>query len=256
MSRNGVRRIAALGGFLLALGAVPGHAGAQRPPVRHAVPVRAAVPDVADLPLDEVPATGSRRSDVMAVLLTGDGGWAHIDRVIGERLAQAGIPTVGWNSMRYYWTERTPEGASRDLARIMARYGTVWNRDRVVLIGYSFGADVLPFLVNRLPPEMQARVVGISLLGFSDNAVFKFRPGGWFGFDAGTRYPTIPEIARITRIPVSCVYGTQERDTLCPSLHGRNVTEAPFPGAHHFDGDYDALAAVILRTASAVPARS
>lgn len=251
MSSTRLRWPAALG-LLLALAAVPGSARAQE----HVGTHRAAAHDLSDLPLDEVPATGGARHDVLAVLLTGDGGWAHIDRVISDRLARAGIPTVGWNSMRYYWTERTPEGASRDLARIITRYTGLWGRDRVVLVGYSFGADVLPFLVNRLPPEVQSRVVGISLLGFSDNATFKFRPTGWLGLDAGPRYPTVPEISRITRIPVACVYGTHERDTLCPALHGRNVIAAALPGAHHFDGDYDALAGVILRTANAAPAHS
>lgn len=236
-------------GALLALGAIPGHAGAQQ-----AVRRAAAARDLGDLPLEEVLVTGAGRQDLMAVLLTGDGGWAQIDRVVSGRLAQAGIPTVGWNSMRYYWTERTPDGAARDLARIITRYTALWGRDRVLLVGYSFGADVLPFLVNRLPPEVRSRVAGVSLLGFSDNAVFKFRPGGWFGFDAGTRYPTVPEVSRITGIPVACVYGTQEKDTLCPSLHGRNVTAAAFPGAHHFDGDYDAIARVILRTAGSTAA--
>jgi len=43
-----------------------------------------------------------------AILATGDGGWAELDRELAHRLAAADLPVVGWNSRAYYWTRRTP----------------------------------------------------------------------------------------------------------------------------------------------------
>ena len=40
--------------------------------------------------------------------------------------------------------------------------------DKVVLIGYSLGADVLPFMASRLKPDLVNRVVLIALLGIRD----------------------------------------------------------------------------------------
>ena len=59
---------------------------------------RATAPAVADLSLVEVPATSASRN-TMVVLLTGDGGWADMDKTIAARLAAAGVPVVGWSSL-------------------------------------------------------------------------------------------------------------------------------------------------------------
>src|ERR1700733_8386245 len=104
-----------------------------------------------DLPLVEVPSTGTGNDDVFAVLLSGDGGWAGIDKNVARSLAERGIPVVGWDTLRYFWTARTPAGLARDLDRTLAYYAVAWQRPHVLLIGYSQGADVLPFAVNRLP---------------------------------------------------------------------------------------------------------
>src|SRR4051794_1319157 len=49
---------------------------------------------VENLPLVPVPTKVPGR-DEMAVLLTGDGGWAQTDKGLSEALAEGGIPVVG-----------------------------------------------------------------------------------------------------------------------------------------------------------------
>ena len=178
-----------------------------------------ATDDLRSLGLVEVPATG-RESDLMAVVLTGDGGWAEIDKRVAARLAEGGIPVIGWSSLKYYWTPRTPEAASHDLARILERYERAWGKRRVLLVGYSFGADVLPFLVSRLPAELRARVALVGLLGLSEQASFEFHVAGWLGVETG-HHPTVPEVARLEATPVLCLRGEDETDSACRLLHGR-----------------------------------
>jgi type IV secretory pathway VirJ component len=212
------------------------------PPV--AAPAERSTPDLAGLGLVEVPATSPER-DLMAVVLTGDGGWAGIDKGIASRLAQQGIPVVGWSSLKYYWTPRTPEQAASDLARILERYGEAWGRRRVLLVGYSFGADVLPFLVRRLPPEQRARVALVGLLGLSPEASFEFHVAGWLGVTSG-HHPTVPEIEALGKTPVVCLEGADERDSACSSLRGGAVDVVTVPGGHHFSGDYGKVAETLL----------
>src|SRR3982751_212062 len=114
---------------------------------------------VKGVPLVEVPAAVQAPvRDEMAVLLTGDGGWAITDRGLSEALAKGGIPVVGWNSLHYFLTRKAPDRTARDLERVLRVYLPCWHKQRVILIGYSFGADVVPFLANRLPPELAAKV--------------------------------------------------------------------------------------------------
>jgi len=200
--------------------------------------------ELSGLGLVEVPATGRDR-DLMAVMLSGDGGWAEIDKRVSARLAKDGIPVVGWSSLRYYWTPRTPEIAAHDLARILEHYGRAWGRSRVLLAGYSFGADVLPFLVSRLPAELRAGIALVGLVGLSEQAAFEFHVAGWLGIETG-RHPTVPELARLGTTPVLCLRGEDERDSACGLLHGAAVRVTVLPGGHHFGGSYEAVAEALL----------
>lgn len=207
---------------------------------------RSTTPAVADLSLVEVPATSSADRDVLAVMLTGDGGWADIDKSIAAGLAGAGVPVVGWSSLDYYWTPRTLDAAAADLARIVNHYTTTWKKDRVLVVGYSFGADVASFLVNRLPPHVKGRVAEVALLGPSDTASFEFHLASWLGGGADTRYPTVPEIERLS-VPVTCVSATDEPDSVCRVVRGAHVRSVAIGEGHHFGGEYDRLVDLILR---------
>ena len=198
---------------------------------------------IGDLPVEAVPAAGGG-SD-MALLLTGDGGWAGLDQELAAALAARGVPTVALNSLKYFWTARTPEETARDVARLLEHYLAAWGRSRALLIGYSFGADVLPFVVNRLPAELRARIGSVSLLGIDAHAAFEVRVAEWAGAD-GDGPLTPPEVALLKGVPVLCIYGAGETDSICPNLPaGQAVSERVGTG-HHFSGEYAALAERIL----------
>jgi len=86
-----------------------------------------------DLPVNEVHAEGAT-SDEFAVLLTGDGGWAGLDQELAARLAASGVPTVGLNSLKYFWTQRTADEAAKDVARVIRHYLSSWGKKRVLLV--------------------------------------------------------------------------------------------------------------------------
>jgi type IV secretory pathway VirJ component len=199
--------------------------------------------DISDLPVQEVRAAST--SAEFALLLTGDGGWAGLDQELAARLAAAGVPTVGLNSLKYFWSRRSPDETARDVARVLRHYLLAWHKQRVLLVGYSFGADVLPFVVTRLPPELRARVASVSLLGIDAHASFEVGIAEWVGSDAGGA-PTRPEVAALARLPVLCLYGEGEADSICPSLSSPGVVPEQVGRGHHFSGEYARLADRIL----------
>jgi type IV secretory pathway VirJ component len=207
---------------------------------------------VKDLPLVEVPATGPS-GDTLAVILSGDGGWASIDRELGNTLASQGVSVVGLNSLKYFWTRRTPEEAAKDLERILRHYLAAWKKDKALLIGYSLGADVLPFMVNRLSLDILARVHLVALLGPGHAVDFEFHLLDWLeGSPEKTARPVLPEVEKLRGTKLFCFYGEEERDTLCKDLAPSLATVVRLKGGHHFDGNYEAIAETILREASAV----
>jgi type IV secretory pathway VirJ component len=201
--------------------------------------------NLADLPLIELPA--AHPNGLMAVVVSGDGGWRDLDKTIAETLQKKGVSVIGWDSLRYFWRAKTPQQTSRDLARILNTYGARWQVRQVALIGYSFGADILPFAYNRLPPTLRERVSAMALLGFAPNADFQIRVTGWLGLPASdSAIPVAPEIARVPPALIQCFYGQDETDTACPRLAGTAAKVVRTAGGHHFDHDYGQLAADIL----------
>ena len=189
-----------------------------------------------------------RRLDSFAIIMSGDGGWAGLDQDVAAALSAKGIPVVGLDSLRYYWTARTPDGLAADTDRMIRYYLGHFGKQRVLLIGYSQGADVLPFAVNRLPEATRARVALTAVMGMSEHALFEFHLSGWIS-DDNSGPATLPEINRITGMPVLCIYGADESDSLCPKLDPKKFDVVKLKGGHHFDGDYAGLARQILAAA-------
>ena len=200
---------------------------------------------IAALPLVELPA--AKPSPLTAVVISGDGGWRDLDKTIAEDLQKDGVSVVGWDSVRYFWHQKTPERTAADLAAVLDTYGKRWGASKVALIGYSFGADILPFAYNRLPKRLQDRVRLISLLGFTSAADWEISVRGWLGEPPSENAtPVEPEIARIPPALLQCFYGQDETDSACPSLVSRGAQIVHTTGGHHFDGDYGALEKHIL----------
>ena len=212
------------------------------------------VTEVGDLPLIELSAVATLPGAPLAILLSGDGGWAGIDKGIAAELAARGLPVVGLSTLKYYWQARTPEGSAADLARIMRHYMAAWKRERVLLVGYSFGANVLPFIVNRLPVELRSHVAGLALLGLEPNTSFEIRVSGWLpGTSIGT-LPVRPEIEKLQDIKAVCLYGRGEKQDPCSELAGLTMRAYEVGKGHHFSGDYVALTDAILNgTGSRLP---
>jgi type IV secretory pathway VirJ component len=202
-----------------------------------------------DLPVIEVPVQpNAPPSDAFAIIMSGDGGWAGIDQNIAAALSTRGIPVVGWDSLRYYWTARTPDGLAADTDKMIRYYLSHFGKKRVLLIGYSQGADVLPFAVNRLPAATKAPVALMAILGMSEHALFEFHVSSWIS-DDNSGPATLPEVNRITGMPVLCIYGEDEHDSLCPKLDSKKFNILKVKGGHHFDGNYAGLADDILAAA-------
>lgn len=198
------------------------------------------------LPVVEVPAPAGTSSDTLVVFVSGDGGWAKIDKEISAVLAATGMPVVGLNALQYFWTKKTPDIAAADLRSIVETYLATWHKSRVLLVGYSRGADVLPAMVSRLPQELRDKVRLLVLLGPSPHVEFEFHVSDWLR-DAGKGAPVKPDIDRLHGMKMLCLYGQDDKEALCPALANTPAIDVVMlKGAHHFDGGYDNLGRLIL----------
>jgi type IV secretory pathway VirJ component len=203
------------------------------------------IESVQDLPLVEVKSSG-QETDTMALLITGDGGWSSFDRGVSNALAKDGIPVIGVNALKYFWTKRSPETTAADMTRVLRAYLAAWHKSRILLVGYSFGGEVMPFVYNRLPEDLQKRVVLSALLGASPHADFEFHVTYWAHLPGTEKWPVAPEVEKMRGRRVLVIFGEDEKDTLAKVLPPNAATLIELKGGHHFGNDYEGIEERIL----------
>lgn len=193
--------------------------------------------NLSDLPLTITNATGNEFSSTMAVFISGDGGWKDLDQKICNGLASKGIPVAGLNALKYFWKARTPEGASWDLARILQTYEQAWGKNEVILIGYSWGAEVMPFLFNRLSDEQKTRVKRIILLSPGDKTAFEYHLSFLVNQNGTNASRVVPELEKMYNYKTLFLFGSEESTAWVKSLIKGNFQLNMLKGGHHYNGD-------------------
>ena len=207
----------------------------QPPTAAPRKPAPRATQKVKGVPLIEVPSQVQGGNE-LAVLLSGDGGWAVTDKGLAERLTKGGIPVVGWNALRYFLRRKKPDQIGHDLERVLRTYLPLWHKEKVILIGYSFGADVMPFMVTRLPPDLADKVSLTVLMSPTGTADFHFHPSEWLRKPADDSQPMLPEAREAPRPedPLR-LWAAGEGQLLPPSQRPRRPAD-PAGEAHRRQG--------------------
>lgn len=191
------------------------------------------------------------------VMLSGDmGSKVGMTPRISARLNAQGYAVVTVNSLTYFSPRRTPHEAAELIETAMARAMVLGRTDHLVLIGQSFGADMLHAGLDALPAAKRAPIRAVVLIVPGHDIIFRASPIELAGVEIPDQlaYPTA---SRLTWAPVTCIWGTEERDSLCPELDMANVRKAELPGGHQLRWDDERLAATILPVIrGAQPARS
>jgi type IV secretory pathway VirJ component len=180
----------------------------------------------------------------MVLMVSGDGGWAGLDRRIAAQFNARGVPVAGVDSLRYFWNGRTPDDTAHALARAVDWYRQQWRCDSVLLVGYSFGADILPFVYNRLPRATRSRIRSVTLIGPSESATFEIHISNWLPGVVTPGLPLDPEIDRMERQPL-CLAGADDEHSICKALPATH--RAQIGSGHHLGGDAQPIVERILQ---------
>ena len=203
-------------------------------------PVHAGHP-FADLPVHVTePRTGALRA--LVILWSGDGGWTGTMQSMADALAERGYGVVGISALRYFWSEKAPETMAADTDRLVAHFTRQWQTDKVVLAGYSFGADTLPFAWPALDARTRDKSVLIALLSPFERTAFEVSIRGMLGIVHGD-HEVAPAIAALPADRVLCLTGDEETGMACSLSAGYEL--ASVPGGHNYDRNWPLIADIV-----------
>lgn len=198
-----------------------------------------------------VPTSGA--PPVVVVNFSGDMGLRFLLGASTSRgLTEHGIPVVGITTPALFARSRTraeldsivADGVRTALARTGAK--------SAVVMGQSYGADIVQTGLADLPPSLRDRVAAIVLILPGDTVFYRADPSGLL-YDHGTPDSMGTTTGnRLTWAPLTCIYGVEETDSLCPLLTPTNVRKVGMLGGHNIRHDADGLLAHVLTAIRAV----
>lgn len=187
-------------------------------------------------------AVHDRRQHEAAILFSGDAGFLGIGPTIARAVERIGLPVYGISSLAEFHDRRT---IAQTVAIVDAAVRTArvkFAADRILIIGHSFGADIIGVALPDLAPDVRTSLAGVVLITPTNSVYLRADPTG-----LSYRGPPDAALSRVqsSKLPLLCIQGREETDSLCPQLHGANVTVTVLPGGHGLHHDVARLAAAL-----------
>jgi type IV secretory pathway VirJ component len=181
------------------------------------------------------------------VLVSGDMGFKiGMGPRIAEHLTAAGIPVTGVSSLVHFRTRRSPAEIRAFIANAMRHARVTFGASRLILIGQSYGADMLHVGLATLPAAERRKIALVEFVVPTDTVYYQISPGELFEWRAPDA-DAMTTARQLDWVPLLCIRGVEERNSLCPRLHQPNVEHVVLPGGHALHWDSDALATPLLR---------
>lgn len=225
-------------------------------------------PALRPFPITLLPAPSAPSQDELVIFYSGDGGWAPLEQSVSRQLSEYGYGVVGVSTLAYFWREQAVADSSAQLDDLITTYHKEWQAPHIWLIGFSFGANVLPSLISQLKPENRARITQLSLLEPTQDVFFEieledYMTVGWLNrlsqMYRHLRQPLIhhdplPALRQLQgQMSVICFNAAEPMPGVCdsPSLPTW-ITKIESHNGHYFNGDFDTLARQLIEQHSTV----
>jgi type IV secretory pathway VirJ component len=194
-----------------------------------------------NLPIIESKSTGN--NNFYVILFTGNGGWLNLAKSITSYLNSKNVSVLAINTEKYLHKEKKPAQIACDLEALIDRYNIIWGQNKIILMGYSMGAEIIPFTVNCLDNKYFDEISDLILIAPWQKAAFKDKLA-YHLFDSDNGDDIYTELIKIKSKKCYIVCDDNKYSICYKPIDG--VDDHDFlGGGHHFGGDYGALSKLI-----------
>ncbi|HNX55955.1 MAG TPA: AcvB/VirJ family lysyl-phosphatidylglycerol hydrolase [Prolixibacteraceae bacterium] len=199
-----------------------------------------------DLPLSVIPSP-VKKDLPLAFFISGDGGWTSFDQAVCDKLAEKGIPVIGLDAQKYFWNKRQPRAVANELAPAIVHYLKLWNRQSFVLVGYSFGACVVPFIAENFNDQEKQLLKGVYCFSPDLTGDFEIHLSDMLHLKTTDSYNVAKGMKTIQALNPVCIFGTEEEGATRKAFSDEGIRVEMLPGNHHYSSDFNAISGVIMK---------
>jgi len=178
--------------------------------------------------------------------LTGDGGFNKFSLALCQGFNAKGYDVAALNCRSYFWDKKTPAEAADAVRTFLDQKLHLRANQQVAIIGYSFGADVLPFILNQLDAGLKSRIPAVFLMASSGSTDFEIHWSDILGGHSKRERDVATELNKVTGEKVVILNASDDKDLDLKRITIPYRSEV-LPGGHHFDGNTDEIIRVILK---------
>lgn len=179
------------------------------------------------------------------VYLSGDGGFNRFSSKLCESFNKTGYEVIAVDSRKYFWNRKTPGEAAGFISPLIERRLKGRALPLFIFIGYSFGADVSPFIINAFPSSIQKSMIGAVLISPSETTDFEVHLSDFIGMSSKKTRQIVDGINQMHAAKTLILFGSEETILPTEKLKLKNCKTQILPGGHHYKGLTDHIASTI-----------
>lgn len=185
----------------------------------------------------------------LVIFLSGDGGWTSFDQSVSAQLVAKGLPVLGIDSQKYFWQARTPNETSAEINKAISYYLNAYGKKTFIICGYSFGADIVPYLLTRLTPELKPLFSSAVMMSPDPKADFEIHVADMLSFGSSSdKYDVLAELRKSVGVKITCLFGKEEDGNSQILFKNAGARLRQLPGNHHYNNDYNAISNEIINS--------
>ncbi|RYG05410.1 MAG: virulence factor family protein [Chitinophagaceae bacterium] len=184
----------------------------------------------------------------MVIYISGDGGFNKFTMSLCESLNKQGYAVTAVNAKSYFWVKKTPQQTATSLENYLQQQFAGRKNQEWIFTGYSFGADVMPFVINKLSPEKKSKMIKALMISPSTSTDFEIHVSDMFGSAAKRSMDVLAEINRMEVPELVTVFGSEEKEFPITGIKQKNHASIILQGGHHYDSDGTDLAKTITNS--------
>ncbi|MDR3010228.1 MAG: virulence factor [Sphingobacterium sp.] len=184
----------------------------------------------------------NNKQKTMLVFITGDGGYNDFSKSLLSYFSLDGYPRLVIDAKKYFWKKKTPQEAGREFERYIDHFKKEWDCDQIYLIGHSFSAGVLPFVLNNFSDPLKKSIRHVTYLSPDQYASFEVTVSTMLNWKQKPNgYEVLAEVMKLKQFSSTYVFCKEGEEDLVKMFRNAGLKVEVLAGPHNYNRDFKTI---------------